>query len=187
LKRGKVRSYDAKRGVFDILYEDKDEEEVDFLQLGEILIMDPMFGDKEEHRGMTRAEVIDKVSEEVLIAAVAEEAMGSHGRSSYAEDRKRQVTFAADTQNPTAANGRPWRRERKSRIQAEQAFDKWRYDESDLRSCGSKPGDAGEKEMGYVYNASKCECDIWREKGFSGSFVCSKNNRNQREMAAHER
>ena len=36
---GVVRGYDAKRSVFDILYEDKDEEEVDFLELGDILIM----------------------------------------------------------------------------------------------------------------------------------------------------
>jgi len=28
-----VRGYDAKRSVFDILYEDEDEEEVDFLEL----------------------------------------------------------------------------------------------------------------------------------------------------------
>jgi hypothetical protein len=34
---GVVRGYDAKRSVFDILYEDKDEEEVDFLELGDIL------------------------------------------------------------------------------------------------------------------------------------------------------
>ena len=54
---GVVRAYDAKRAVFDILYEDNDEEEVDFLELGDILIMGKEFGDKNEHKGMTRAEV----------------------------------------------------------------------------------------------------------------------------------
>jgi hypothetical protein len=94
---GVVRAYDAKRAVFDILYEDKDEEEVDFLELGDILIMVKEFGDKDDHKGLTRAEVIAKMGEEALIAAVAEEATTSHGRSSYGEDRpQRRVTFDDD-------------------------------------------------------------------------------------------
>jgi hypothetical protein len=50
---GVVRAYNAKRAVFDILCEDKDEEEVDFLELGDILIMGKEFGDKDEHKGLT--------------------------------------------------------------------------------------------------------------------------------------
>ena len=135
---GKVRSYDAKRGVFDILYEDNDEEEVEFLELGEILIMDPKFGDKAQHKGMTRAEVVDKVCEEALTAAVAEEAMCSHGRSAYADDRpKRQVKFDDSVQDHSKAKREAWLGSRKHAIKAERLFDKWRYDESDLKACGA--------------------------------------------------
>jgi hypothetical protein len=102
---GVVRAYDAKRAVFDILYEDKDEEEVDFLELGDILIMGKEFGDRDEHKGLTRAEVTAQMGEEALIAAVAEEAMASHGRTSYGEDRpKRRVTFE-DNVHPCAHVG----------------------------------------------------------------------------------
>jgi hypothetical protein len=103
---GQVRAYDAKRAVFDILYEDKDEEEVDFLELGDILIMVKEFGDKDDHKGLTRAEVIAKMGEEALIAAVAEEATTSHGRTSYGEDRpQRRVTFDDDV-HPCAQVGK---------------------------------------------------------------------------------
>ena len=92
--KGVVRAYDAKRAVFDIIYEDDDEEQVDFLELGDILIMGKEFGDKNEHKGMTRAEVTAQLGKEALIAAVAEEAMASHGRTSHGEERpKRRVTF----------------------------------------------------------------------------------------------
>jgi hypothetical protein len=97
-----VHAYDAKRAVFDILYEDNDEEEVDFLELGDILIMGKEFGDKNEHKGMTRAEVTAQLGKEALLAAVAEEAMASHGRTSYGEERpKRRVTFE-DNLHPCA-------------------------------------------------------------------------------------
>ena len=79
-----VRAYDAKRAVFDILYEDNDEDEVDFLEPGDILIE---FGDKDEHQGLTRAEVIAEMGEEALIAAMAEEVLDAHGRTFYSEDR----------------------------------------------------------------------------------------------------
>ena len=156
---GKVRSYEAKRGVFDILYEDKDEEEVDFLELGDILIMDPEFGDKTEHKGMTRVEVTEKMGEEALIAAVAEEAMASHGRTSYGEDRpRRKVKFAEGTNDDSASGGQRRRSSLKKRIEEEQKFSKWMYDESEDAICGCTPGEPGEKEMGYVHSASKCEC-----------------------------
>ena len=60
------------------------------------------FGDKDEHKGLTRAEVTAQMEEEALIAAVAEEAMASHGRTSYGDGRpKRRVTFK-DTVHPCA-------------------------------------------------------------------------------------
>ena len=34
---------------------------------------------------------------------------------------------------------------------------KWIYDESDRGSCRCTPGEAGEKELGFVHNAVKCE------------------------------
>ncbi len=93
---GVARTYDAKWAVFDIFYEDKDEE-VNFLELGDILIMGKEFGDKIEQKGLTRTEVIAKMGEEALIAAVAEEAMASHGRTYYSEGRpQRRVTFDDD-------------------------------------------------------------------------------------------
>ena len=98
-------TYDANRAVFDILYEDNDEEEVDFLELGDILIMGKEFGDKDEHKGMKRAEVTAQLGKEALIAAVAEEAMASHGRTSHGEERpKRRVTFE-DNLHPCAHVG----------------------------------------------------------------------------------
>jgi hypothetical protein len=185
---GVVRSYDAKRAVFDILYDDKDEEEVDFLELGDILIMGKEFGDKDEHKGKTRAEVTAQMGEEALIAAVAEEAMASHGRTSYSEDRpKRHVTFEGNmhpcahcgtktsTSIPacdcrmclngntgdTAASGEQLWKSRTD-IKKEQTFCKWRYDESDTEKCECTPGEAGQKELGFVHNAVKCECDTCR-------------------------
>ena len=118
---GKVRSYDVKREVFDILYEDKDEEEVDFLELSDILIMDPKFGDKAEHKGKTRREVNEELGEEALIAAVAEEAMASHGRTSYGEDRpgRKSVSFADEIRNFTTSGGSQWRKSMKKKIDDE--------------------------------------------------------------------
>jgi uncharacterized small protein (DUF1192 family) len=163
---GVVRAYDAKRAVFDILYEDKDEEEVDFLELGDILIMGKEFGDKDEHKGLTRAEVTAQMGEEALIAAVAEEAMASHGRTSYGEDRpERRVTFedkmlpcahvgtktsfplpacdcriclSGSTGDGAASGERQWRS--RPDVKKEQAFGKWVYDESDSEKCECTPG-----------------------------------------------
>jgi hypothetical protein len=191
---GVVRGYDAKRSVFDILYEEKDEEEVDFLELGDILIMDKEFGDKDEHKGLTRAEVTAQMGEKALLAAVAEEAMASHGRTLYGEDRpKWRVTFK-DTVHPCAHVGtktsshiqscdcriclsgstgdgaasgeRLWRS--RPGDKKEQTFGKWMmmmmmiiikwmYDESDNEKCECTPGEAGEKELGFVHNTVKCE------------------------------
>ncbi len=47
-------------------------------------------------------------------------------------------------------------------IKKEQAFGKWVYAESDRERCGCTPGEAGEKELGFVHNAVKCECDTCR-------------------------
>ena len=87
---GVVRAYDAKRTVFDILYEDNDEEEVDFLELGDILIMGKEFGDKDEHQGLTRAEVIAEMGEEELVAAMAEEVLDAHGKKDFLRGRQAQ-------------------------------------------------------------------------------------------------
>jgi len=185
---GVVRAYDAKRAVFDILYEDNDEEEVDFLELGDILIMGKEFGDKDEHKGMKRAEVTAQLGKEALIAAMAEEAMASHGRTSYGEERpERHVTFEGNL-HPcahvgtmtsssipacdcgTCLNGgtgagapsgeRLWRS--RPDIKKDQEFDKWKYAESDRKRCECTPGGAGDKELGFVHNAVKCECDTCR-------------------------
>ena len=52
------------------------------------------FGDKDEHQGRTRAEVIAEMGEEALIAAMAEEVLDAHGKTFYGEDRpNKRVTF----------------------------------------------------------------------------------------------
>ena len=146
------------------------------------------FGDKDEHKGLTRAEATAQMGEEALIAAVAEEAMASHGRTSYGEDRpKRRVTFennvhpcahvgtktfshiqscdcriclSGSTGDGAASGERLWRS--RPGVKKEQAFGKWMYDESDSEKCECTPGEAGEKELGFVHNAVKCECDTCR-------------------------
>jgi hypothetical protein len=179
---GVVRAYDAKRAVFDILYEDNDEEEVDFLELGDILIMGKEFGDKDEHQGRTRAEVIAEMGEEALIAAMAEEVLDAHGKTFYGEDRpNKRVTFE-DSMHPCAHVGtnksfspltcdckkclsesttcsatsgeRSW----EARVKEEQAFKKWEYGESGERKCGWIADEAGEKELGFVHCTARCQC-----------------------------
>ena len=66
---------------------------MEFLDLGDTLIMGKEFGDEDEHKGLTRAEVIAKMGEEALIAAVAEEAMASHERTSYGEGRPQRQQY----------------------------------------------------------------------------------------------
>jgi hypothetical protein len=142
----------------------------------------------DEHKGLTRVEVTAQMGEEALIAAVAEEAMASHGRTSYGEDRpKRRVTFedkmhpcahvgtktsfplpacdcrmclSGSTGDGAASGERLWRS--RPGVKKEQAFGKWVYDESDSEKCECTPGEAGEKELVFVHNAVKCECDTCR-------------------------
>ena len=184
---GVVRSYDAKRAVFDILYEDSDEEEVDFLELGEILIMGKEFGDKEEHKGLTRAEVTARMGEEALIAAVAEEAMASHGRTSYGEDRpRRRVTFeekehpcahvdaknsclACDcglcmsgSANGTMSGSRMWKAQYDTKGDLALDLKRWRYGKSGTETCGWMADEAEENEFGSVQCVARCRCDTCR-------------------------
>jgi hypothetical protein len=61
----------------------------------------------------------------------------------------------------TAASGEQLWKSR-TEIKKEQTFCKWRYDESDTEKCECTPGEAGQKELGFVHNAVKCECDTCR-------------------------
>jgi hypothetical protein len=62
---------------------------------------------------------------------------------------------------------RSWGQKHTITVKRESVFSKWVYDESDSERCECLPGEAGEKESGFVHNAVKCEYAI-----FQYCYIC---------------
>ena len=88
---GVVKLYNSKTNLFRITYDDDDEEQMDLVELEDVIIMCSKNGDHPDHEGKTRAEMVEKIKQDVLIAETREEVW--HNRISSSFDYKKRVMW----------------------------------------------------------------------------------------------
>ena len=68
---GSVKSYNKRRQLFKVVYDDNDWEELDFQELQQVIVMGKAYGDKEREEGKTRDEILSHLKG-IALANVAE-------------------------------------------------------------------------------------------------------------------